>query len=64
MAATSRQPDWEELLMTCISNSRSRVEFWVRLIQSTGVQRMAETGVYRGDFAAEVWQRCGCLTAY
>jgi hypothetical protein len=27
-----------------------RVEFWVRLIQSTGVQRMAEIGVYRGDF--------------
>ena len=64
MAATSRQPDLEQLLTTCISNSRSRVEFWVRFILSTGVQRMAEIGVYRGDFAAEVLQRCGCLTAY
>jgi len=45
MAATSRQPDFEQVLTTCISKSRSRVEFWVQFIQSTGVQRMAEIGV-------------------
>ena len=29
-----------------------------------GVQRMADVGVYRGDFAAQVLHRCECLTAY
>jgi methyltransferase family protein len=29
-----------------------------------GVRRMAEVGVYRGDFAAEMLRRCESLTAY
>jgi hypothetical protein len=46
MAATSKQPDFPEQLLTqCISKSQSRLEFWVELIQSIGVQRMAEVGV-------------------
>ncbi len=65
MAATSRQPDSPEQLLTrCISKSQSRVELWVEFIQSIGAQRMAEIGVYRGDFATGVLQRCECLTAY
>ena len=65
MAATSRQTDNpEQLLMTCISKSQSRMEFWVEFIRYIGVQRMAEIGVYRGDFAADVLQHCECLTAY
>ena len=64
MAAASRQPDFEQVLTTCISKSRSRLELWVQFIQSTGVQRMAEIGVYRGDFAADVLRHCECLTAY
>src|ERR1700746_2364378 len=64
MAATSGQPYFEQVLTTCISKSRSRLEFWVQFIQSTGVQRMAEIGVYRGDFAADVLRHCECLTAY
>jgi hypothetical protein len=65
MAATSRQPESpEQVLRTCISKSQSRVELWVEFIQSFGVQRMAEVGVYRGDFAAEVLRRCEGLTAY
>jgi len=64
MAATSRQPDFEQVLTTCIAKSRSRVEFWVQFIQSTGGQRMAEIGVYRGDFATDVLRHCECLTAY
>jgi hypothetical protein len=57
MAATFRQPDLpEQLLTTCISKSQSRVDFWVEFIRSIGVQRMAEVGVWRGDFATEVWR--------
>jgi hypothetical protein len=40
------------------------VELWIEFIQSTGVRRMAEIGVYRGDFATDVLRRCEGLTAY
>jgi hypothetical protein len=65
MTATSRQLDLPEQLLTkCISKSQSRVGLWAEFIQSIGVQRMAEIGVYRGDFATSMLQRCECLTAY
>lgn len=65
MAATSRQPECtEQLFRTCISKSQLRLELWVEFIQSAGVQRMAEIGVYRGDFATDVLRRCQGLTAY
>jgi len=65
MAATPRQSDFPKQLLTeCISKSQSRLEFWVELIQSMGAQRMAEVGVYRGDFATVVLQRCECLSRY
>jgi hypothetical protein len=65
MAATSGQPDLsEQILATCISHSESRVELWAEIIKSIGVQRMAEVGVYRGDFASEILQRCEGLTTY
>src|ERR1700749_2977587 len=65
MATAVRQPDVPEGLLTmCISKGGSRVELWAEFIRSFGVQRMAELGVYRGDFAAEILRRCGGLTAY
>src|SRR6266478_634244 len=65
MAATCGPPDLsEQLLTTCISKSQSRVELWAELIRFAGVRRMAEVGVYRGDFAAEMLRRCESLTAY
>lgn len=68
MAATAGYPEFSEqphrLLTDCICRSQSRLEFWVELIRSLGAQRMAEVGVYRGDFAAFVLQRCECLTRY
>jgi len=54
----------EQLLKRCMSQSQSRVELWVEFIRSVGIRRMAEVGVWRGDFAAEVLRRCECLTAY
>src|ERR1700752_2756215 len=64
-ASASRHPDLpEQLLAKCISNSQSRVEFWVELIRSFEVHRMAEVGVYRGDFAARVLRSCERLTRY
>jgi predicted O-methyltransferase YrrM len=54
----------EHLLNSCVAQWQSRLEFWVEFIQSTGAQRMAEVGVYRGEFAALVLRHCEKLTQY
>lgn len=54
----------KELLDDCIMKSESRLDMWGRFIGSSGVRRMAEIGVYRGDFAAGILQRCEHLAAY
>jgi predicted O-methyltransferase YrrM len=62
--ATRRVDSPEQILRQCISRSKSRLELWVEFILSCGVERMAEVGVYRGDFAAFMLQRCPSLTRY
>jgi hypothetical protein len=64
MVAATRSDSTEQLLRSCISRSQSRVEFWAHFLGATEVQRMAEIGVYRGDFAAEVLRQCSQLTTY
>jgi hypothetical protein len=65
MATTSTRSDLPQpLLTTCISKAQSRLELWAEVIRSAGVRRIAEVGVYRGDFAAYVLKHCECLTAY
>ncbi len=54
----------EQVLTDCISNSHSRLDLWVEFIRSAGIRRMAEVGVYRGDFAKTVLQQCDGLTRY
>ena len=65
MGDATRQVDSpEQILRQCISRSKSRLELWVEFIESCGVRQMAEVGVYRGDFAAFMLQRCPGLTGY
>lgn len=65
MLATPGQSEMlEPFLKKCSSQSRSREQLWIEFIQSASVQRMAEIGVYRGDFAAEMLRRCENLTTY
>ncbi len=40
------------------------MDLWVEFIASIGARRMAEVGVYRGDYAAFVLRRCKNLTTY
>jgi Methyltransferase domain len=54
----------EHILAKCISNSRSRPELWAEFIRATALERMAEVGVYRGDFAAAMLQSCASLSKY
>lgn len=55
---------FEERLRACISQAGSRLDLWVEFIKSVNIQRMAEIGVYRGDFAQGIMTACECLTAY
>jgi hypothetical protein len=54
----------EERLRACVSQAGSRLDLWVEFINSMNIQRMAEIGVYRGDFAQGIMKACECLTAY
>lgn len=54
----------DQLFKECISNSQSREQFWIEVIRAAEVRRMAEVGVYRGDFAAEILRHCESLSHY
>jgi Methyltransferase domain len=67
ITATARitEPDSpEQVLAKCIPRAQSREDLWVEFINSVAAPRMAEIGVYRGDFAAFVLQRRPSLTTY
>lgn len=54
----------KELLRDCICASPSRVDFWVEFVRRVRVQRMVEVGVYKGDFAAVLLERCQSIEKY
>src|SRR5579864_527242 len=54
----------QHLLSDCVSVTRSRLDFWIEFIRRAQVERMVEIGVYQGDFAAAVLQRCESVTKY
>ncbi len=64
MAAISEDSTYQ-LLKECASSSQSRLEFWVRFIQSTQARQMLEVGVYRGvSLSATVLERCASVNKY
>lgn len=54
----------ERLLLECISSTSSRIDLWVDFIHRADVRTMVEIGVYRGDFAAALLQRCPDISRY
>lgn len=52
------------LIRECESLSKSRPEFWSRLANSLKVEIMAEIGVYRGEFAADMLRLMPDLKKY
>jgi len=54
----------DQLLRRCVSNSRSRIEFWIDFIRSTQVKRMVEIGVYEGDFAVDILRHSENVSKY
>jgi hypothetical protein len=44
--------------------SRSRTALWVALVNEVAAREVAEIGVYRGDFAAALLDRCPTIARY
>lgn len=56
--------DMTEMVRDCLSQSPSRVEFWTRFLQAANIVRVAEIGVFRGDFASALLTHCPAIQHY
>jgi hypothetical protein len=54
----------EDVLRALIEPCSSRIDLWTRFIEATSASDVAEIGVYRGDFAAEVLRACPGISTY
>jgi hypothetical protein len=52
------------LLERLTARSRSRVDLWTYFISACGAQSVAEVGVWKGEFAAELLAACSTITTY
>lgn len=54
----------EKFLRNCAAAAQAREDLWIELIRVLEIRRIAEIGVYRGDFAKTLLEQCEGLTAY
>ncbi|MDZ7611873.1 MAG: class I SAM-dependent methyltransferase [Candidatus Moranbacteria bacterium] len=54
----------QELIKKIVSNSNSRLEFWINFINQLKLENICEIGVYKGDFAAEILKKCENINEY
>src|SRR5947207_1225570 len=54
----------ERMLRRCICSSSSRLAMWIEFIELAGPKRIAEVGVYRGEFATAVLKQCKEISRY
>lgn len=54
----------EPALRDLCANSASRFQLWVEFLRAIRVESMAEIGVYRGRFAAEMLAACSSIHRY
>ena len=54
----------EQIVTECVQKSTSRFDLWLGLIKSIKVKKMAEVGVYRGDFASFILRGCDSIEKY
>lgn len=53
-------PEFKDL----VSGSSSRIELWERVLVETNTKSMVEVGVWKGDFAKQVLERCEFIDTY
>jgi len=51
-------------IATLAEEAPGRAALWARIIRRTASQRIAEIGVYRGEFAEKILDRCPGITDY
>lgn len=51
-------------LQACAAKAADRFDLWRRIVQSRDVRRMAEVGVWQGQFASHILGLCPGITAY
>jgi Methyltransferase domain len=54
----------ERIVRGLAAKAESRLEFWIEFVRAMGIERMAEVGVYRGEFAAGLLRACPSLQTY
>lgn len=54
----------DELVRTLAAESSSRLELWSEFVGRAGARCVAEIGVYKGKFAAELLDRCPSIETY
>ncbi len=53
-----------KIIEQCLANATKRVEFWSRFVQSIQAVDLAEVGVFKGDFAAQLLKACPAIEKY
>lgn len=53
-----------EIIQKCLEQSDSRFDLWIRLVEFCQIKKMAEVGVYRGDFASQLLEQCDSIEKY
>lgn len=54
------QPSLQESIM----RSKSRFDLWIKFVNALPIERVAEIGVFRGDFAVKVLRNCDKIKTY
>ncbi len=54
----------EQIIQACIEQSGSRFDLWVQFLRSIEVKNIVELGVYKGDFASILLEKCHSIEKY
>jgi hypothetical protein len=55
---------FDTTIRDCVAQAASRSDLWIHFIHAMQVRRMAEVGVFRGEFAAAMLAGCDALDRY
>jgi len=54
----------EQIIKESIDKSSTRLDLWIHFLQLSKVRRMVELGVYKGDFASKLLEKCPTIEKY
>jgi hypothetical protein len=54
----------DEVIQACIKGSNSKFDFWIKFLKCTNIKKLAELGVYSGDFAQQLLKNCESIAQY